>query len=82
MSKFEVLTPSLKTPVKSLSGGNQQRLVVGREIAKQPRVIIAAQPTRGLDIAATEYTRKLLIKLRDEGKALLLVSADSMKCLS
>jgi len=76
VSEFEVLTPSLKTPVKSLSGGNQQRLVVGREISKQPRVIIAAQPTRGLDVAGTEYIRRLLVKLRDEGKAVLLVSAD------
>jgi len=76
VSEFEVLTPSLKTPVKSLSGGNQQRLVVGREISKQPRVIIAAQPTRGLDVAGTEYIRRLLAKLRDEGKAVLLVSAD------
>jgi len=76
VSEFEVLTPGLKAPVKSLSGGNQQRLVVGREITKLPRVIVAAQPTRGLDIAATEYIRKLLIKLRDEGRAVLLVSAD------
>jgi len=76
VGEFEVVTPSLKTPAKSLSGGNQQRLVVGREISKQPRVIIAAQPTRGLDVAGTEYIRKLLVKLRDEGKAVLLISSD------
>ncbi len=76
INRFDIIAPSVKAPAKSLSGGNQQKLVVGREISKQPTVIIAAQPTRGLDVAATEYIRKLLIKMRDEGKAVLLVSAD------
>lgn len=76
VKNFDIVTLGVKAPVKSLSGGNQQKLVVGREISKQPTVIVAAQPTRGLDVAATEYIRKLLLRMRDEGKAILLVSAD------
>jgi len=67
---------SLRTPVKYLSGGNQQKLMVGREVAARPKVIIAFEPTHGLDVAATEYIRSLLLRLRDEGKAILLVSTD------
>jgi len=73
---FNVIAPSLRTPVKSLSGGNQQRLVVGRELSKNPTLVIAAHPTRGLDIASTLYIRELLIRMRGEGKGVLLVSAD------
>ncbi len=76
IKRFEIVAPGTRAPVRSLSGGNQQKLVVGRELSKSPQVIVAAQPTRGLDVAATEYIRKLLIKMRDEGKAVLLVSAD------
>lgn len=73
---FEVVIDSLKAPVKYLSGGNQQRLLVGREVIWKPKVIIAAEPTHGLDIAATEYIRSLLVELRDRGTAILLVSTD------
>ena len=73
---FNVITPSVRTLVKSLSGGNQQRLVVGRELSKNPTLVVAAHPTRGLDIASTLYIRELLIKMRDEGKGVLLISAD------
>lgn len=73
---FNVVTPSLKTAVKSLSGGNQQRLVVGRELSKRPTLVVAAHPTRGLDISSTFYIRELLVRMRDEGKGVLLVSAD------
>jgi len=74
--RFAVQTPSLKTPAKSLSGGNQQKLIIGRELSKEPRLVVAAQPTRGLDVAATRYIRDLLVQMRDAGKAILLVSAD------
>jgi ABC-type uncharacterized transport system ATPase subunit len=73
---FNVITPSLKTAARSLSGGNKQRLVVGRELSKQPSLVVAAHPTRGLDIASTVYIRELLVKMRDEGKGVLLISAD------
>ena len=74
--RFSIQTPGLDAPVRSLSGGNQQKLIVGRELSKEPEVIVAAQPTRGLDIGAAEYIRELLLKMRDEGKAILLISAD------
>ena len=74
--RFRVVAPDLATPVRSLSGGNQQRLVVGREISKEPRVVVAMHPTRGLDVASTAHIREVLVQLRDAGKAVLLVSAD------
>lgn len=73
---FEVSVPSIEAPAKSLSGGNQQKLIVAREVSKEPEFIIASQPTRGVDVASTEYIRNYLIKLRNENKAVLLVSAD------
>ena len=76
IQRFGILTPSVTTPAKYLSGGNQQKLVVGRELNKEPSILLVAQPTRGLDVAATHFIRDLLIKMRDEGKAILLVSAD------
>lgn len=60
----------------TLSGGNQQKVVVARELATKPKLVIAAQPTRGLDVGATEYIHKVLIALRDSGVAVLLVSAE------
>ncbi|WP_297469697.1 ABC transporter ATP-binding protein [Thermococcus sp.] len=76
IEEFEVSAPGTKAPVKSLSGGNQQKLIVAREVSKRPEFIIAAQPTRGVDVASTEYIRNYLVKLRNEDKAVLLVSAD------
>ncbi|WP_297549095.1 ABC transporter ATP-binding protein [Thermococcus sp.] len=76
IEEFEVSAPGTKAPVKSLSGGNQQKLIVAREVSKKPEFIIAAQPTRGVDVASTEYIRNYLVKLRNEDKAVLLVSAD------
>ncbi|HDD69485.1 MAG TPA: hypothetical protein ENG61_03905 [Candidatus Korarchaeota archaeon] len=76
IKRFSVDAPNPKIPASSLSGGNQQKLIVGRELMKDPKVVVAAQPTRGLDVAATEYIRKTLLKMRDEGRAVLLVSAD------
>ena len=76
IKEFEIVAPGTKAPVKSLSGGNQQKLIVAREVSKKPEFIIAAQPTRGVDVASTEYIRNYLVKLRNENKAVLLVSAD------
>jgi len=73
---FSIKTPDKDTKVRYLSGGTQQRLVVAREFSKNPRLIIAAQPTRGLDIGATEYVHSKLIKMRDKGSAILLISVD------
>jgi general nucleoside transport system ATP-binding protein len=76
IKKFQVKTPSQETLAKNLSGGNIQKVVIARELARQPRAIIAAQPTRGLDIGATEYVRQQLIEQRKEGTAILLISED------
>jgi simple sugar transport system ATP-binding protein len=73
---FNVKTPSRETPVKSLSGGNIQKLIMARELAREPRVLIAAQPTRGVDIGATEYIHAQLLVGRAEGLATLLISED------
>ena len=62
------------TPAGSLSGGNQQKVIVAREISLSPKVLLVAQPTRGLDVGAIEYIRKRLVAERDKGKAILLVS--------
>lgn len=74
--EYDVKTPSLDTPVKSLSGGNIQKLILARELDRAPRVLIAAQPTRGVDIGATEYIHKKLLEQRAKGMAILLISED------
>jgi simple sugar transport system ATP-binding protein len=76
MDRFEIRATGPNAPAKSLSGGNQQKLIVGRELAKDPEVIVAAQPTRGLDVASAKYIRELLEQMRGKGRAILLVSAD------
>ena len=65
-----------KTIARSMSGGNQQKAIVAREIDKNPEILVAVQPTRGLDVGAIEYIHKQLIKQRDKGKAILLVSLE------
>lgn len=74
VEKFDIRTPSIFHLARLLSGGNQQKVIVAREIFHAPDVIIAAQPTRGLDIAATDFVHEELVKQRDLGKAILLLS--------
>jgi len=76
IKQFRVKTPSQETHAKNLSGGNIQKVVLAREISREPRAIIAAQPTRGLDIGATEYVREQLLLERRKGTAILLISED------
>ncbi|AAL64688.1 ribose ABC transport system ATP-binding [Pyrobaculum aerophilum str. IM2] len=76
VEEFGIVTPSPWAAVRQLSGGNQQKLVVARELARGARLIIAHQPTRGLDVATTEYVQRLLIKARNEGSGILLVTSD------
>jgi ABC-type uncharacterized transport system ATPase subunit len=76
ITSFRVKTPSQETPVKNLSGGNIQKLVLARELWRKPRILIAAQPTRGLDIGATEYVHLRLLEQREEGTATMLISED------
>ncbi len=76
IQSYNVKTPSRETPVKNLSGGNIQKLILARELARKPRLLIAAQPTRGVDIGATEYIHNQLLLQRAEGLATLLISED------
>ncbi len=76
VNEFAVKTPSLATPLKNLSGGNIQKLILARELSRHPKVLIAAQPTRGVDIGATEYIHQRLQAQREAGTAILLISED------
>jgi simple sugar transport system ATP-binding protein len=76
VNEFSVKTPRLDTPIKNLSGGNIQKLIMARELSRHPRALIAAQPTRGVDIGATEYIHQRLLQQRDPGTAILLISED------
>jgi general nucleoside transport system ATP-binding protein len=73
---FDIRTPSTDTKLCNLSGGNQQKVILAREIDRKPQVLIAVQPTRGLDIGATEYIHKLLLEERSRGAAILLISTE------
>jgi general nucleoside transport system ATP-binding protein len=76
VQEYSVKTPRLDTPIKTLSGGNIQKLIMARELSRRPTFIIAAQPTRGVDIGATEYIHQRLLEQRDAGAAILLISED------
>jgi ABC-type uncharacterized transport system ATPase subunit len=76
VDQFMIKTPTLDTPIKNLSGGNIQKLIMARELSRHPKILIAAQPTRGVDIGATEYIHKRLIEQRQLGTAILLISED------
>lgn len=74
IQEYDVRTPSELTPARALSGGNQQKAIIAREIDRNPDLLIAAQPTRGVDVGAIEFIHKRLVEQRDEGKAVLLIS--------
>lgn len=76
VEKYDIRTPSVQTIARTLSGGNQQKIVVAREIEQDPDLLVAAQPTRGLDVGAIEFIHKQLLLQRDAGKAILLVSLE------
>jgi len=76
VERFEIKTPSVEVAVKNLSGGNIQKLILGREISCNLRLLIAAHPTYGLDVGATEYIRREILSLREKGVAVLLISED------
>jgi general nucleoside transport system ATP-binding protein len=79
---FRVKAPSVAAPAYALSGGNQQKLVLGREFASKPKLLIAAHPTRGLDIGATEFVWQELVTARDAGVAVLLISSNLEEILA
>jgi simple sugar transport system ATP-binding protein len=79
---FDIRTPTSQLKAKLLSGGNQQKTVLARELSRRPNLVVAAQPTRGLDVGATEYVRQQMIAARGEGTAILLISTELEEILS
>jgi simple sugar transport system ATP-binding protein len=82
VERFDVRTPSIFVPASTLSGGNQQKVIVARELSRPIRLLIAAQPTRGLDVGSIEYIHDQLVRKRDEGCAVFLVSTELDEILS
>ncbi|MET0753856.1 MAG: ATP-binding cassette domain-containing protein, partial [Pyrinomonadaceae bacterium] len=76
VENFDVRPRNIELPAKALSGGNQQKLIIGREFGLNPKLLLVSQPTRGVDIGAIEFIHRKLIALRDAGTAVLLVSAE------
>ena len=76
INKFSIKAPNSKAEISTLSGGNMQKLLMGRELVSNPEVIIASQPTRGLDVNAVEAIHNLLVEQRDKGSAILMISED------
>ena len=84
LQEFDVRGGGPTTPAGALSGGNQQKVVIAREVSRDPRLLVAGQPTRGLDVGAIEFVHRRLVEERDEGRAILLVSfeLDEIRSLS
>lgn len=76
VSEYDVRTVEIQEKIGNLSGGNQQKMVLSRELSQKPKLIIAGQPTRGLDIGAIEFVHTMLLKERDKGNAVVLISAE------
>ncbi len=82
LTEFDVRGGGVKAHANSLSGGNQQKVIIAREVSRNPAVLVASQPTRGLDVGAIEYVHRRLVTERDEGRAILLVSLELEEVLS
>jgi simple sugar transport system ATP-binding protein len=82
ITAYSIKTPGIKTVVKLLSGGNQQKVILAREFSADPSVVLACQPTRGLDIGASEFVRQHLIEKRNRMCSILLISADLEEIIS
>ena len=82
VQEFDVRPPDPENLARNLSGGNQQKIVVAREFDQNPKLLIAAQPTRGVDVGSIEFIHQRLVQARDQGKAVLLISADLEEILS
>ena len=82
LKEFDVRGGTAETKASALSGGNQQKVVIAREVARNPKVLIAAQPTRGLDVGAIEFVHRRLVEERNEGRAVLLVSLELEEVIS
>ncbi|MHA1965427.1 MAG: ABC transporter ATP-binding protein [Candidatus Thorarchaeota archaeon] len=82
VDSYSIKVGNIHSLASTLSGGNQQKVIVARELSTNPKLILAAQPTRGLDVGATEYIHNVLVSMRDEGAAILLVSAELDEVMS
>ncbi len=82
IEKFDIRPPTPSAQVRGLSGGNQQKVIMARELSRDAEIIIASQPTRGVDIGGIEFIHRTLVSARDSGKAILLISADLNEVLS
>ena len=82
VEQFDIRTPGIHVPVETLSGGNQQKVIIARELTGDVKVLVVAQPTRGLDVGSVEFIHNQIISLRDQGVAVLLVSAELDEILS
>jgi len=76
VERYDVRTPGIHVPVGTLSGGNQQKVIIARELSGEPRLLVVAQPTRGLDVGSIEFIHNRIVEMRDAGAAVLLVSAE------
>ena len=82
ISEFNIIAPSKDTITRTLSGGNLQKLILARELSGKPKLILTLYPTRGLDVGATEFVRGLLLKQREMGAGILLISEDLDEIIS
>lgn len=82
IEEFDIRTPNEEVLAKNLSGGNQQKVIIARELSRNPELLIAAQPTRGVDVGAIEFIHKRIVEQRDAGKAVLLISLELDEILS
>ena len=82
IKRFDVRAPGADVPASTLSGGNQQKVIVGREFSRPLKVLVANQPTRGLDVGSIEYIHKEIVKMRDEGVGVVVISAEIDEILS
>ena len=76
VNTYDVRTPSVLTPAGTLSGGNQQKVVVARELSRPNKLLLASQPTRGLDVGSIEFVHSQIVKARDQGVAVIIVSSE------
>jgi simple sugar transport system ATP-binding protein len=82
VQEYDIRARSVRVPAGTLSGGNQQKVIVAREFTRGGRLLVAAQPTRGVDVGSTEFIHRKLVEARDAGMAVLLVSAELDEVLS
>ena len=79
---YDIMVPSIDTSVRLLSGGNLQKVILAREISSEPKLMVAVQPTRGLDVGAIEGVQRLLLQQRENGAAILLISEELEELLA